>query len=76
MPTLPVEQERPQWSDRVGEAARRTRAAIGADTRITVRLLILFIAAALGSSMAPIPWAQIALVALIGIALDVARRHA
>lgn len=74
MPTLPAEAEpATSVSSRVAEAARRTSAAIGGG--VSVRLLLLFTAAALGSSMAPIPWAQIALVALLGIAIDVARRR-
>jgi hypothetical protein len=74
MPTLPAAEDTPvSVTSRVAEAARRTGAAIGGG--VSVRLLLLFTAAALGSSMAPIPWAQIALVALLGIAIDVARRR-
>jgi len=52
---------------------RRVGAAIGADGRVTLRLMVFLTAAVIGSSTAPTPWAQVALVALLGIAIDIAR---
>jgi hypothetical protein len=52
------------------ERLARTRSAITGDTRITLRLLIFAIAVVVGSSMAPVPWAQIALVGLLGLVID------
>ena len=74
MPTLPEAPERaPTRAELMGSAVRRASAAIGADSRVTLRLMVFMVVCALGSSMAPPPWAQLALVALLGIAIDIAR---
>lgn len=77
MPTLPYPPEPPAGpAEKIGDAMRRVGAAVGVDARVNVRVLVFLAMAALGASMAPAPWAQIALVSLIGLALDWARKRA
>jgi hypothetical protein len=73
MPTLPLIEEPPTRTERVVGAAKRIGAAVGADHRVTVRVMVFLALAVLGSSQAPFPWAQIALLAVLGIGLDIAR---
>lgn len=74
MPTLPVPPEPPAGRvERTTLAMRRVAAAAGADARVTTRALIFMVVIALGASMAPAPWAQLAIIALVGLALDWAR---
>lgn len=73
MPILP---ERPEEPDRLDAAravlSRAQRVVAGA---APFRLFILLSVAVVASSMAPVPWGQLALLSLLGIALDVARRR-
>jgi hypothetical protein len=76
MPTMPEAKEPPpSRADRVAEAARRVGSVVGTDARVTARVMVFLAIAALGASMAPVPWSQIAVLALIGLALDWARRR-
>ena len=73
MPTLPEREERPSLPERTAGALRRAGAAIGADARVPLRLMIFLLVSVLAMSTAPTPWVQVGVVALLGIALDIAR---
>lgn len=63
----------PGYIDRAAVAVRRAGAVIGADARVPFRLLLTLAVAAACASTAPTPFGQIAVVAVVLIALDVAR---
>lgn len=73
MPSLPPVEERPSLLDRSAVAGRRVAYAVGADARVSLRVLVFLVVAALAVSFAPVPWAQLGLIALVGLALDWAR---
>ena len=74
MPTLPEAPEPPAHPiQRLADGARRLGTAVGVDARVHTRALIFLCLAALGASMAPFPWAQVALISILGLALDWAR---
>jgi hypothetical protein len=76
MPTLPEAPERTAGgAERVGNAVRRVGSAVGVDTRVSARVLVFFTVAAVAASTAPMPWAQVAIVALLGLALDWTRKR-
>jgi hypothetical protein len=71
MPTLPAAPEVPEGPiERVSGAIRRAGAAIGVDTRVPFRVMVLFATSVVCLSLAPTPWAQVGLVATFGLALD------
>ena len=75
MPTLPEPPEPPAGpAQRLGNAVRATGRALGTDARVTWRVYLYLIVLAIGVSTAVTPWAQLSIVALIGLALDWARR--
>jgi hypothetical protein len=75
MPILP-EKEEAARAEPLRALATRAAALLTGQAPVTVRLVILLVFAVLGSSMAPIPWNQIALLSIVGIALEtVARRR-
>ena len=68
MPTLPPEPDDPNTF------IERSRAVVQAVTGgVSARLMVLMAVAVVGASLAPVPWSQLGLVALLGVALDVAR---
>lgn len=74
MPSLPPEQEPPQG--RVERASASLRAAVGADQRTPVRVIVLFLLIVIGLAGAPMPWVVIGLIGAIGLALEWSRaRH-
>jgi hypothetical protein len=71
MPTLPAAPEAPAGPvERVGAAIRGVGAAIGADSRVNFRVMLLFATSVVCLTFAPTPWAQVGVVAVLGLALD------
>ena len=74
MPSLP-----PSTEDEGENPLVRVRStvgsAIGADHRVTLRMIVLLALAGVCVSFAPSPWAPIGVVAVVLIGLDVARRY-
>ena len=74
MPTLPEAPEPPAGrAERAGNAIRRAGAAIGADARVPLRLMIFLVTGSISAGFAPEPWSIISFISLLGITLDIAR---
>lgn len=73
MPSLPPEPDAPPTrGEQVAESIRHAaRAVIG--QHVAVRLIVFLALAVVGASFAPPPWSQIALLGLLGIAVEVAK---
>ncbi len=75
MPTLPEPPETPAGPvERVGRALRRVGSEVGLGGHVTWRVYLYLIVLAIGVSTAVTPWAQLSIIALIGLALDWSRR--
>lgn len=73
MPTLPDVEEPPSPGERIGTALRRAGAAVGADARVSFRVLVALAALGIAASTGPFPAPQVAAVALVILSIDWAR---
>ena len=65
MPTLPEVEEPPSPGERLGSVIRRATAAVGADARVTLRVLVALAVLGIAGSTGPMPWPQVAAIALV-----------
>lgn len=74
MPILPEKDEPPTRAEQLQSAIGRVGTVITGPAPVTVRLVVLLVFAIVGSSMAPVPWNQIAVLSIVGLALEIAAR--
>lgn len=73
MPSLPPLEEEPTRVERATEVVRTLGASIGGDHLIRARVIVFVGISAIALTFAPVPWAQIGLLGLLGIVFDLAR---